>query len=255
MFLLDIAFRSEKDVLSTEFPRLGFELLLLRLVNAPGLLDVEALEAAARPATPAVTAGGDTYPKSKTTYAGRPSGPKTESSPESSSVATAKRDAPAGAKADSSPVASAKAEIWDTLLKNLGAKKKTVLLSLLSQMKGWMEGEALIISSPHQFVLDRLREEDKWPVLLQAVSEAAGKKLEVRLSASSGEKKRPEPASVGKGESRTEKRALSDPLLTEFLREFEGATVLEIRPAPRKEPVPGAPEAEEPAPDESEEEL
>ncbi|MBF8259785.1 MAG: DNA polymerase III subunit gamma/tau, partial [Actinobacteria bacterium] len=35
MFLLDIAFRSEKDVLGTEFPRLGFELLLLRLVNAP----------------------------------------------------------------------------------------------------------------------------------------------------------------------------------------------------------------------------
>ncbi len=245
MFLLDIAFRSEKDVLSTEFPRLGFELLLLRLVNAPGLLDVEALEAAARPATPAVTNGVDHYPKSKTTYAGRPSGPKTESSPELSSVATAKRDAPAGAKA----------EIWDALLKNLGAKKKTVLLSLLSQMKGWMEGDALIISSPHQFVLDRLREEDKWPVLLQAVSEAAGKKLEVRLSASSGGKKSPESGAVGKVESRTEKRALSDPLLTEFLREFEGATVLEVRPAPRREPVPGAAEAGEPAPDEPEEEI
>src|SRR5512134_3113932 len=46
MFLLDIAFRSEKDVLGTEFPRLGFELLLLRLVNAPGLLDVEGMDTA-----------------------------------------------------------------------------------------------------------------------------------------------------------------------------------------------------------------
>ena len=255
MFLLDIAFRSEKDVLSTEFPRLGFELLLLRLVNAPGLIDVETLEAAAGPATRAVTAGVDPFPKSKTTYTGRPSAAKTESSRDSSSVAAAKTDAPAGARADLSPVAPAKMEIWDTLLKNVGAKKKTVLLSLLSQMKGWVEGDALIISSPHQFVLDRLREEDKWPVLLQAVSEAAGRKLEIRLSASSGEKKSAEPVAVGKGENRTEKRALSDPLLTEFLREFEGATVLEIRPAPRKEPVHAAPEAEESAPDEPEEEI
>ncbi len=255
MFLLDIAFRSEKDVLSTEFPRLGFELLLLRLVNAPGLIDVETLEAAAGPATRAVTAGADPFPKSKTTYTGRPSAAKTESSRDSSSVAAAKTDAPAGARADLSPVAPAKMEIWDTLLKNVGAKKKTVLLSLLSQMKGWVEGDALIISSPHQFVLDRLREEDKWPVLLQAVSEAAGRKLEIRLSASSGEKKSAEPVAVGKGENRTEKRALSDPLLTEFLREFEGATVLEIRPAPRKEPVHAAPEAEESAPDEPEEEI
>ena len=37
MLLLDIAFRSERDVLATEFPHLGFELLLLRLANAQGL--------------------------------------------------------------------------------------------------------------------------------------------------------------------------------------------------------------------------
>src|SRR5512140_3493848 len=44
MLLLDIAFRSERDVLATEFPHLGFELLLLRLANAQGLLSVEALD-------------------------------------------------------------------------------------------------------------------------------------------------------------------------------------------------------------------
>src|SRR5512143_1791316 len=43
MLLLDIAFRSERDVLATEFPHLGFELLLLRLANAQGLLSVETL--------------------------------------------------------------------------------------------------------------------------------------------------------------------------------------------------------------------
>ena len=44
MLLLDIAFRSERDVLATEFPHLGFELLLLRLANAQGLFSVEALD-------------------------------------------------------------------------------------------------------------------------------------------------------------------------------------------------------------------
>jgi DNA polymerase-3 subunit gamma/tau len=208
MFLLDIAFRSEKDVLGTEFPRLGFELLLLRLVNAPGLLDVEGL-------------ASDPPPKAMaTTFAKRASAPSTPQQ---------------------------EGDLWDPLLKNMGAKKKTVLLSLLSQMKGRREGDTLIISSPHQFVLDRLREEDKWPVLLQAVTEVAGKKIEVRLSVS-GEKKSLEQGTVGKEEDRLEKRALSDPLLTEVLREFEGATVLEIRPAPGREPVPEGPEPEETAP-------
>jgi hypothetical protein len=114
-------------------------------------------------------------------------------------------------------------------------------------MKGRREGDTLIISSPHQFVLDRLREEDKWPILLQAVAEVAGKKIEVLLSVS-GEKKSLEQGAVGKDEDRPEKRALSDPLLTEVLREFEGATVLEIRSAPGREPVPEGPEPEETAP-------
>jgi len=254
MFLLDIAFRSEKDVLSTEFPRLGFELLLLRLVNAPALLDVERLAEDAPPAPAArgaaAVGGTEAAQKAQTTYARHPSAAKADPSAVLSPVASAKGEAPAGAKAEAR---AEKTDLWDMLLKNLGAKKKTVLLGLLSQMKGWMEADALIISSPHQFVLDRLREEDKWPVLLQAVSEAAGKKVEVRLSVSGG-KKSPEPGAVGKEESRTEKRALSDPLLTEFLREFEGATVLEVRPAPRREPVPGGAEPGEPAPDEPEEE-
>jgi DNA polymerase-3 subunit gamma/tau len=218
MFLLDIAFRSEKDVLSTEFPRLGFELLLLRLVNAPALLDVERL------------AEDVPQQKARTTVSG-------QGSPAMAEVHGAKEE-----------------EIWGALLKNLGAKKKTVLLGLLSQMKGRMEGGELVISSPHQFVLDRLREEDKWPVLMQAVSEVSGKRLEVRLSVS-GEKKSPEPGAAGIKGSLTEKRALSDPMLAEFLREFEGATVLEVRPAPRKEPAPVASEPGEPSRDEPEDET
>ena len=238
MFLLDIAFRSEKDVLGTEFPRLGFELLLLRLVNAPGLLEVEGLGSVAGEKTP------ESKPLPQTTYARHPSVVKTGPAPVSA-------HAEAGGTYETR---RAKDEFWDALLKNLGAKKKTVLLlGLLSQMKGRREGDELVINSPHQFVLDRLLEDDKWPVLLQAVAEVAGKKLEVRLSVS-GEKKSPEAGPVGKEEDRPEKRALSDPLLTEVLREFEGATVLEIRQAPRKEPAAAEQDPGEPAPAAPEEE-
>jgi DNA polymerase-3 subunit gamma/tau len=234
MFLLDIAFRSEKDVLGTEFPRLGFELLLLRLVNAPGLLDVEGLAGEHAPAErprPAAVAGGQ----------------GTDRPPKAASTTFAER-------ASAHPAPRHGDDLWEALLKNLVAKKKTVLLGLLSQMKGRRDGEGLVISSPHQFVLDRLREEDKWPVLVQAVTEVAGRKIDVRLSVS-GEKKSPERGSAVKEEDRPEKRALSDPLLTEVLREFEGATVLEIRPAPGSGPVPEGREPGETAPEAADEEA
>jgi DNA polymerase III gamma/tau subunit len=260
MFLLDIAFRSEKDVLSTEFPRLGFELLLLRLVNAPGLLDVDALagEPVAPPRLRPVAAAGshvsDPQPgvASTTTFSARPSAPHRV-------ALSSGPSAEVPAKAGPSPEASArgearksKDELWEALLKNLNAKRKTVLLSLLSQMKGRREGNELVISSPHQFVLDRLKEEDKWPVLLQAVADSAGAKLDVRLVVSA-EKKSPEGPGIADEEDRARRKALEDPLLSEVLREFEGATVLEVRPAPRGA-APAAPQAE-PEADAAEEPL
>jgi DNA polymerase-3 subunit gamma/tau len=238
MFLLDIAFRSEKDVLGTEFPRLGFELLLLRLVNAPGLLDVEGLGVEASP---------EPSPRPAAVQVARGTGPP----PKAAATTFATRSA-------SPPALRKDEDLWDALLKNVNAKKKTVLLSLLSQMKGRREGDEVVISSPHQFVLDRLREEDKWPLLLQAVSEVAGKKLEVRLSVSA-EKKSPDAAAVAGEEDRARRKALSDPLLAEVLRVFEGATVLEVRPTPGKNIPPeiGEPEpdAEDPAPSESEQDA
>ncbi len=234
MFLLDIAFRSEKDVLGTEFPRLGFELLLLRLVNAPGLLAVEVL-------------AGETAPAQRPLPHAVAGAQGTDSPPKAASTTFANR-------ASASPAPRHEAGLWDALIKNLGAKKKTVLLGLLSQMKGRRDGDALVIFSPHQFVLDRLREDDKWPVLVQAVTEVAGRKIEVRLSVS-GEKKSPEGGAEAKEEDRPEKRALSDPLLTEVLREFEGATVLEVRPAPARETAGKGPEPEDSAPDTRDEEA
>ena len=76
MLLLDIAFRSERDVLATEFPHLGFELLLLRLANAQGLLSVEALELVRRSGGSREGGGGRTKahrrPRRRRSPASRP---------------------------------------------------------------------------------------------------------------------------------------------------------------------------------------
>ncbi len=220
MFLLDIAFRSERDVLGTEFPRLGFELLLLRLANAPGLLSVAALGEGRAP----IPAAPDPPRPSFEKRPGRPEAPPA-----------------AGSKAGAAGPGDS---LWESVRRILDARKKPLVVALLNQMQGSVEEGELVISCPHQMQLDRLREEDKWTVLLQAVEEAAGRKIPVRLSVSP-EKKSPDadPAGVKPNPQRA---AFSDPMLAEVLREFEGATVLEVRAAPRRRAVPAEPDEEEP---------
>jgi len=227
MFLLDVAFRSEKDVLGTEFPRLGFELLLLRLVNAPALLSVDGLSADA-------PGGAKAAPPARPAPAARPRDPDVAARPQTTFAA--RPNAPA-------PAAPRSRDLWEAIRKIVEGRKKPLLLGLLNQMKGRSEGDALVITCPHQMQLDRLREDDKWPILLQAVEEAAGRKLPVRLAVSE-EKKSPESAVARKPE-RPERRAVDDPLLAEILREFDGATVVEVKTPPAAAP-PAVPEGGEP---------
>ncbi|MGE5663689.1 MAG: DNA polymerase III subunit gamma/tau [Deltaproteobacteria bacterium] len=232
MFLLDVAFRSEKDVLGTEFPRLGFELLLLRLVNAPALLSVEALSAAEAPGTEAP-------PAARPAPAARPREPEGPARPQTTFAARPPAPPPAAPRAG---------ELWEAIRRIVERKKKPLLLGLLHQMKGRLEGDALVVTCPHQMQLDRLREDDKWPVLLQAVEEAAGRKLAVTLAVSE-EKKSREAGPAPRAQERTARPALDDPLLAEILREFDGATVVEVKTpaaAPARH-VPEGAEAEEAA--------
>ena len=231
MFLLDIAFRSERDVLGTEFPRLGFELLLLRLVNAPGMLAVEGLEGGG-----AAPSGTEAAPASRPERppeggGARPSFEKRPGRPEPRAEAAVKTEPP-GAGGD----------LWQAIRKILEAKKKPLVVALLNQMQGTVEGGELVIACPHQMQLDRLREEDKWSALLQAVEEAGGKELPVRLAVS-GEKKSPEADPVEEA-PHPQKKAFADPMLAEVLRAFEGATVLEVKAAPKRRPHPAVREEE-----------
>ena len=216
MLLLDIAFRSERDVLATEFPHLGFELLLLRLANAQGLLSVEALDLSAEAAGAA----------------------KAEAVAQKASAAPAatfsRKPAPAGHEAGRIGSTGGIGEgpgLWDAVRRNLEGKKKTVLLGLLSQMRGELREGEFVITCGHEMMLDRLKEKDKWQPLVAALEEAAGRAVPVRLSVST-EKKTPEPDGVAPGDVGLERKALDEPVVLEILRTFEGSMLVKVQPAP-----------------------
>jgi len=223
MFLLDVAFRSERDVLATEFPHLGFELLLLRLANAQSLLPLDALEA-----------GGGRAPEARPPE--RPAAPP---------PATFSRRAPAVAGGPGTDVArsaerpggAADRGLWDALKRAVEGKRKAVLMSLLSQMEGEVRGGELVISCGHEMLLERLKEQDKWPLLLSALEEAAGRPVFVRLEVSA-EKKSPGPDAVALPDETLERKALSDPLVLEVLQVFEGATLLKVQPTRPEDAAP-----------------
>ena len=248
MLLLDIAFRSERDVLATEFPHLGFELLLLRLANAAGLLSVDALDASAGVPSAAARAAKEETPRPAKDEAAAPKGPAPP-------PATFSRTPPprAAARVPATPAAGGGgaeeigdgAGLWDAVRRNLEGRKKTVLLGLLSQMRGELRGGEFVVTCSHEMMLDRLKEKDKWEPLVAALEEAAGRPVPVRLSVST-EKKSPDPDAVAAGDAGLERKALEEPTVLEILRTFEGSTLVKVQPAPPAEvPRDGAAADEE----------
>lgn len=225
MFLLDVAFRSERDVLGTEYPHLGFELLLLRLANAQGLLTLSALESGA---------GDASAPAQRPAVSPEPAPPPAGAAP----PPTFSRRVPEAKPAQGGDAAGA--GLWDALKRAVEAKKGkgVILMGLLNQMEGEAKGGEFVISCPNAMFLDRLKEPDKWSLLLSAMEEAAGRPVPVRLEASA-EKKSPEADAVADPEGSLERKALSDPAVLETLRVFEGAMLVKVNRAPAaRTPLP-----------------
>jgi DNA polymerase III gamma/tau subunit len=257
MLLLDIAFRSERDVLATEFPHLGFELLLLRLANAQGLLSVETLGFSADLSAEAASAAKAEAAGAAKAEAVAPATSATAPAATFSRKPAPRVDAPAAAAPalaagktagdGAAKGGSAKGDtgLWDAVRRILEGKKKTVLLGLLSQMRGEMQGSEFVIACGHEMMLDRLKEKDKWQPLLAALEAAAGRPVTVRLSVST-EKKSPEPDGVAAGDACLERKALEEPAVLEILRTFEGSMLVKVQPAPPAEtPGSGAPADED----------
>ena len=216
MLLLDIAFRSERDVFGTEFPHLGFELLMLRLSNARGLLSIDELEAEAGDSTappsfprPASPSPPPAFPKK--TEASRPaSGDGT--------VTAARKESPPSD------------DIWVEVKRIIEGKRKAVLTGLLPYLEGKLQGDEFVISCGNEVFIERLKEPDKWDLVLSAVEEALRRPVSVRIEASAEKKSRTPEAEVKQHES-LEQKALSDPMVLEALRVFDGVLVKVIPPS------------------------
>jgi hypothetical protein len=221
-------------VLATEFPHLGFELLLLRLANAQGLLSVLATDLSAEAAGAAKAEAVAVAQKAPAATFSRKLPPVLPTAGVPQQREARIGAAPAGHEAGRIGSAGGIGEgpgLWDAVRRSLEGKKKTVLLGLLSQMRGEMQGDEFVVTCGHEMMLDRLKEKDKWEPLLAALEEAAGRAVPVRLSVST-EKKSPEPDDVAPGDVGLERKALGEPVVLEILRTFEGSMLVKVQPAP-----------------------
>jgi len=179
---------------------------------------------------PAATFSRKPAPSSTTAMDGLvPRQPGMATGPVASAAPVAGKTAGSGAPKDGS--AKGDPGLWDAVRRNLEGKKKTVLLGLLSQMRGELREGEFVITCGHEMMLDRLKEKDKWQPLLTALEEAAGRVVPVRLSVST-EKKTPEPDAVAPGDVGLERKALEEPVVLEILRTFEGSMLVKVQPAP-----------------------
>ncbi|MCL1926205.1 MAG: DNA polymerase III subunit gamma/tau [Syntrophorhabdaceae bacterium] len=238
MFFLDIAFRSERDVLGTEFPHFGFELLLLRLANAQGLLAVGALEAGASdsPAPPPP----QVLPK-----------PVVSSRKPATAQAASGDGAITTTAGKESPLSN---DVWNNVKRIIEGKRKVVLTGLLPHLSGEMREDEFVVYCGNEVFIERLKEPDKWSIVLSAVEEALNRPVPVRLEMSA-EKKSPEHDVGVKREEILERQILSDPVVLEALRVFNGAMLAKIIPLSAATPVAEVPDVPAAGDEESEKAL
>jgi hypothetical protein len=122
----------------------------------------------------------------------------------------------------------------------LNGRKNPFLTGLLHSIRGRSEGGAIVLDGPPT-LLEKLRQ-DHGKALQEDVEKAAGRPVEVRFGAP-GEKKSPGDVTCAapgapKGDP-LERKALEDPLVQEFLREFDGIFV-KFLPAPAGSAPAGA---------------
>ncbi|MCL2102507.1 MAG: DNA polymerase III subunit gamma/tau [Syntrophorhabdaceae bacterium] len=221
MFLLDVAFRSERDVLGTEFPHFGFELLLLRLANAQGLLTVEALETGVAN-SPALRSPTRPDPQVSS---------KPLDFPQKTVPARAASGGGTAVRKSSTPNV-----VWENVKRLIEGKRKAVLTGLLPYLEGELRENEFIVYCGNEVFLERLKEPDKWNVILSAVEETLKRSIPVRLEMSA-EKKSREPDADVEQEATLERQALSDPVVLEALQVFEGARLVKIIPLRAAKPA------------------
>ncbi len=202
LLLFDVLLKSEKDILMSEFPLMGFEAMLLRALSFKDLLCVTAL----RDELEEVPSPSPVAKKEK---------PPSRSEKRKSERLTAgewdeKGRAP-----------------WHMLITRMAEKKMHVLKGLLENMDGYYDGKTFTISCRYDALLEKLKEPDKWNMIKSVVGEILGKPVPISLSKEAPAA--PAEENPSEAASDLEKKVLSDPVVIDLLREFPGSRIASIR--------------------------
>jgi len=120
-------------------------------------------------------------------------------------------------------------DIWDNVKRIIEGKRKVVLTGLLPYLEGELRGDEFVVYCSNEVFIERLKEPDKWSIVLSAVEEAASRPVTVRLEASA-EKKSPRPDVDAEREATLERQALSDNVVLEAFRVFPEARLVKVIP-------------------------
>jgi len=201
LLLFDVLLKSEKDILMSEFPLMGFEAMLLRALSLKNLMRIDDLRE-------------EPEKISSSSPVKNVEEPPTRKEKKSEKTASGEWDEKGRAP-------------WHLLITRMAEKKMHVLKGLLENMDGYYDGKTFTIRCKYDALLDKLKEPDKWNMIKSVVGEILGKPVPISLS------KEAPAAPVEKNPSETssdlEKKVLSDPVVIDLLREFPGSRIASIR--------------------------
>ncbi|RMG57015.1 MAG: DNA polymerase III subunit gamma/tau [Deltaproteobacteria bacterium] len=209
LLIFDLLVKGERDLKMTDYPLVAFEGLLLKILSYRDLLGQtqsppvgrpearEAGEGKKEPVTVTVTGGG---------VQSRATVPRREEKRESSGDG---------------------GRFWEKVKKRVLSKKKLVLYGLLENFRGELSGETLKIYAPGEALVNRLKEDDKWNMMEEAVREIAGKQLKIQVLIDDGAEE-PSDEEMEPQED-LERKVHSNRKVLEILSSIPGSRVVSVR--------------------------
>jgi len=225
VLLFDLLVKGEKDLMGTEYPLFAFEALVLKMLSFRELISVADVEARA----------SESRAVQKAVHASEPVSVTVSSRAESPGREERRVDYRSPGAAQS----RTDTDFWVKLKKKVASMKKLVLYGLLENMQGELDGDTLVISSNQEKLLDRLKEEDKWNIIVNVARELAGKQVKIELKVDAAESD----GGMRGGDSTEdlERRVLDNPRVLEILKKIPGSRVTAIRKRNPDEDVPTIP--------------
>ncbi|HYD47566.1 MAG TPA: hypothetical protein VEB21_04430, partial [Terriglobales bacterium] len=225
---LDRSFRvlldTEAELARVPYPKLVFDMAVLKLATLPPLLSAEDLLAAVESARDQISRGNPAPAAAPTPIRREPPPAPTATARAASSPLPA---ATAAAAAPSGPTS------WDGFLEFVGKNKITLLAYLQASPPPDICGNKLSLSVPKGYYLDYLGQRDHIALVEELASRYFGRPISVAVSASAPAPASAKPVEQGPSAAELHAQAADDPKVQAAL-EILGGEIREVRPRRRR---------------------